>query len=51
MSASVVGYVLTAKEFPFGLSQQTAFISGGLVALGILFYLIRVATNRKVTCN
>jgi carbon starvation protein CstA len=51
MSASVVGYVLTAKEFPFGFSQQTAFISGGLVALGILFYLIRVATKRKVTCN
>ena len=51
MSASVVGYVLTAKEFPFEFSQQTAFIAGGLAALAILFYLIRLATNRKVTCN
>ena len=48
MSASVVGYVLTAKEFPFELSQQIAFISGCLTALALLFYLIRLATNRKV---
>jgi uncharacterized integral membrane protein len=41
MSASVVGYLLTAKEFPLGLSQQTAFIVGSLTALGILFYLIK----------
>jgi hypothetical protein len=51
MSASVVGYVLTAKEFPFGLSQNTAFIAGGLTALAILFYLVKKATERKITCN
>jgi len=51
MSASVVGYVLTAKEFPFELSQTTAFIAGGLTALGILFYLIKLATNRKAKCD
>ncbi len=51
MSASVVGYVLTAKEFPFEISQQIAFIAGALTALAILFYLIRLATNRKVKCD
>jgi len=49
MSGSIVGYILTAKEFPFGLSQQTAIIAGSLTALAILFYLIRLATNRTVT--
>jgi carbon starvation protein CstA len=51
MSASVVGYVLTAKEFPFELSQQVAFISGGLTALAILFYLIHLAINRRRKCE
>ncbi len=49
MSGSIIGYILTAKEFPFGLSQQTAIIAGSLTALAILFYLVRLATNRTAT--
>ena len=48
MSASVVGYVLTAKEFPFELNQNTAFIAAGATALAILFYLIKLVTSRKI---
>ncbi len=51
MSASVVGYVLTAKEFPFGFSQQTAFIAGGLTALAIFFYLIKMVMQQKRVCE
>jgi len=45
MSASVVGYVLMAKEFPFEFTQGVGFIAGALTALAILVYLI-VITRR-----
>ena len=47
MSGSIVGYILTAKEFPLHLSHQTALIAGSLTALAILFYLVKLSMNRK----
>lgn len=42
MSASLVGYILTAKEFPFGLSHDIAVNSGIATAVVIMIYLIRL---------
>jgi len=40
MSASIVGYILTAKVFPFGLSHQVALNSGYATALAAFIFLI-----------
>ncbi|NOX15028.1 MAG: carbon starvation protein A [Epsilonproteobacteria bacterium] len=42
MSASLVGYILTAKVFPFGLSHSIALESGIATAIVILIYLFRL---------
>ncbi len=47
MSASLVGYILTAKVFPFGLSHSVALISGIITAVVILIYLFRLESLRK----
>lgn len=52
MSASLVGYVLTAKEFPFELSHDIAVNSGFATAFVIMIFLIRLTIMRKkVTSN
>ena len=43
MSASVVGYVLMAKEFPFEFTQKVGFIAGALTALAIFVYLVVIS--------
>lgn len=40
MSASLVGYVLTAKEFPFGFSFHVALNAGIFTAIAISIYLV-----------
>ena len=40
MSASLVGYVLTAKEFPFDFSHDIALYSGVVTAVCLLVYLV-----------
>lgn len=47
MSASVVGYILTAKVFPFGLSHQVALDSGYVTALVVFLYLVNLALKEK----
>ncbi|WP_024955758.1 carbon starvation CstA family protein [Sulfurospirillum arcachonense] len=47
MSSSLVGYILTAKEFPFGLSHDIAVNSGIVTAIVIMIYLIKIAISRN----
>jgi carbon starvation protein CstA len=42
MSGSVVGYILTAKEFPFGLDTNIAIIAGIITVLAIFAYLLKL---------
>lgn len=47
MSASIVGYILTAKEFPFELGHDIAVNSGIATAVAIMIYLIRLGFKAK----
>lgn len=47
MSASVVGYILTAKVFPFGLSHQVALDSGYITALIVFLYLVNLTIKER----
>ncbi|MBW2185358.1 MAG: carbon starvation protein A [Deltaproteobacteria bacterium] len=47
MTASLVGYILTAKEFPFGLSQEIAVNSGFLTAAAAMLLLIKMTFISK----
>jgi len=49
MSASLVGYILTAKEFPFGLSHAIAVNSGIATALVLMIFLIRLTIKRNAS--
>ncbi|WP_331774667.1 carbon starvation CstA family protein [Sulfurospirillum sp. 1612] len=47
MSASIVGYVLTAKVFPFGLSHTVALNSGYATGLAVFAVLIMLSFSSK----
>ncbi len=47
ITASLVGYVLTAKEFPFGLSHDIAVNSGIATAVVIMIYLVKLGISHK----
>lgn len=47
ITASLVGYLLTAKEFPFGLSHDVAVNSGFATAAVIMIYLVRLGFTYK----
>lgn len=47
LSGTLVGYVLTAKEFPFGLSNSIAMNSGIATSLAILIFMFRLRARRK----
>ena len=49
MSGSVVGYLLTAKEFPFQIAHTNALLAGVAAALAIFFYLIKMQMKQKRT--
>jgi carbon starvation protein CstA len=47
ITSSLVGYILTAKEFPFGLSHGVAVNSGLAAAVVILAFLIKLGIDHK----
>jgi carbon starvation protein CstA len=47
MSASIVGYILTAKVFPFGLSHTVAVNSGIATALAVFLFLVKLSFSAK----
>lgn len=47
ITASLVGYILTAKEFPFGLSHDVAVNSGLATAVAITIYLVKLGIAHK----
>jgi len=48
MSGSIVGYILTAKEFPFELSHYIAVVSGISTAVVLLIYLFRLEYKKYI---
>jgi carbon starvation protein CstA len=47
MSASIVGYILTANVFPFGLSHEVAINSGIATALAVFLFLVKLTFSSK----
>jgi len=47
ITASLVGYILTAKEFPFGFSHEVAVNSGVATAVAIMIYLVKLGIEHK----
>ena len=47
MSASLVAYILTAKEFPFGFSHEVALNAGIVTAIAITIYIISLVIKAR----
>ncbi len=47
MSASLVAYILTAKEFPFGFSHEIALNAGIVTAIAITIYIISLVIKAR----
>lgn len=47
MSASIVGYILTAKVFPFGLGHEIALYSGIATAIVAFLILVKLSFSAK----
>ena len=47
MTSSLVGYILTAKEFPFGLGHDVAVNSGLATAVVVLIFMVRLEFSKR----
>jgi len=47
LTGTLVGYMLTAKEFPFQLSKNIAMIAASIIGLAILYFLMTLSSKPR----